>query len=379
MLDLSVAREKIDKIDEQIVNLFKERMLCANEVAEYKRATGKAVFDKKREDEKIGKLTQMTEDQFNKKAIEELFMQIMTISRKYQYSVLPKSNTHNGFEMVDKLPASDNMKVCFFGLPGTHTQAAMEEFFGEDVEGISCATFREVMERVEKGEAKYGVLPIENSSTGGITTNYDIILEYENNIVGQYVKKIDHSLLVAKGTKEEEITKIYSHPQGLLQSSNYLNDHPEIETIEVASTAMAAKRVAEESKTNKGVAAIAAKRAAKEYGLEAIIEGIQNEKNNSTRFIIICKDKIFAKKSNRIAMCMELPHECGSLYRILSHFLFNDINMTLIESRPIPGKNWEYRFFFDIDGNLDESKVNNAIYGIKSETEKFRILGNFEA
>lgn len=376
MLDLKEARKNIDAIDKQIVELFEKRMLEANAVAEYKRKTGKAVYDKEREEEKLEHLGQLSSNEFNKKAITELFSQIMSISRKYQYTVLPQTSKLADFKKAEELPVGPDTKVCYFGVPGAHTHQAMEDFFGEEITGISCPTFQIVMEAVEQGEADYGVLPIENSSTGGITANYDLLLNYSNCIVGQYVNRIEQCLLALPGVAMEELRTVYSHPQGLLQCSGFLKEHPELDQIEFSNTATAAKKVAEDRERSQ--AAIAAKRAAKEYGLQVLKEGIQQEKNNSTRFIVIGREPIYLADSNKIALCIELSHECGTLYRILSHFLFNGLNMTQIESRPMKGKNWEYRFFIDIEGNLEDPSVQNALRGIKEEAKSVRVLGNFK-
>ncbi len=377
MLDLMEARKNIDEIDQKIVELFEKRMTEANEVAKYKLKTGKAVYDKEREEEKLKHLSLLSSSEFNKKAIAELFSQIMSISRKYQYGVLPVDTQLTNYERVDRLPVGTGTKVCYYGAPGTHTQQAMEDFFGEDITGISCPTFQSVMEAVECGKADYGVLPIENSSTGGITANYDLLLNYSNCIVGEYVNKISQCFLTLPGAKVEDIKIVYSHPQGLLQCSGFLHEHPEMQSVEFSSTADSAKKVAADGDLSQ--AAIAARRAAKEYGLQVLKEDIQQEQNNSTRFIVIGRKSIYLDGSNKIALCIELPHECGSLYRIMSHFLFNGLNMTQIESRPIKGKNWEYRFFIDIEGNLDEPAVQNALRGIREEAKSMRILGNFKA
>ncbi len=377
MIDLSVSREKIDRIDSQIVKLFEERMEAASEVAKYKMETGKPVYDREREESKPEKLGVMSHGRFNERAVKELFSQIMSISRKYQYGVLPHRDLVTDFRKTDKIPVSDSTRVYYFGVPGTHTQKAMEEFFGDGVQGISCPSFGGVMEAVQEGEADYGVLPIENSSTGGITANYDLLLNYRNAIVGQYVMKIDQCLLALPGTKAEDIRNVYSHPQGLAQCSAFMEEHPSYHGIEYGSTAAAAKKVAEDGDVAQ--AAIASRRAAKEYGLEIIADSIQQEKNNCTRFIVIGHEEIFTPDSDKIALCMELPHKSGSLYRILSHFLYNDLNMTQIESRPIPGRNWEYRFFVDIDGNLGLPEVQNALRGVKEEAAFMRVLGNYKA
>lgn len=377
MIDLSESRKNIDEIDRRIVELFEQRMREANAVAEYKRETGKAVYDKAREDEKLETLSALSSNAFNKRAITELFSQIMSISRKYQYSVLPMSERAVDFVRVEQLPVGNETKVCYFGMPGSHTQQAMEDFFGEDVNGVSCPTFQRVMEAVEQGAADYGVLPIENSSTGGITANYDLLLNYSNSIVGQYVNRIDQCLLAPPGAALKNIRTVYSHVQGLLQCSDFLHEHPEICQAECSDTASAARKVAADGDVSQ--AAIAARRAAKEYGLDVLADGIQQEKNNATRFIIIGRNPVYLRESNKIALCIELSHECGSLYRILSHFRFNDLNMTQIESRPIKGKTWEYRFFIDVEGNLEDPAVQNALRGIREEAKSIRVLGNFKS
>jgi chorismate mutase/prephenate dehydratase len=377
MMDLSISRQQIDEIDSQIVKLFERRMQVANEVAKYKIETGKAVYDKEREEQKLEKLTAMSHGAFNERAVRELFSQIMSISRKYQYGVLPHTDGVTNFTKSDEAFRKKDVCVYYFGVPGTHTQQAMVDVFGDEVKGVACPTFQGVMEAVESGRADYGVLPIENSSTGGISANYDLLLNYKNAIVGQYVMKIDQCLLAMPGTKKEDIRTVFSHPQGLLQCREYMNEHPAYEGVEYASTAAAARKVAEDR--DRTQAAIAGRRAAKEYGLCVVEENIQQEKNNCTRFIMIGPRGIYTEKSNKLALCIELPHKSGSLYRILSHFLYNDLNMTQIESRPIPGRNWEYRFFVDVEGNLDDASVQNALRGIKEEAAFMRVLGNFEA
>lgn len=377
MVDLSISRQQIDEIDSQIVELFERRMKVANEVAKYKIETGKAVYDKEREEQKLDKLGAMSHGEFNEHAVRELFSQIMSISRKYQYGILPHSDEVTDFTKVAEAVTVRDRIVYYFGVPGTHTQQAMEDVFGTAVHGVSCQSFQGVMEAVEKGDADYGILPIENSSTGGISANYDLLLKYKNAIVGQYVMKIDQCLLALPGTRLDEIRTVFSHPQGLMQSRRFMEEHPEYRGIEYGSTAAAAKKVAEDK--DRTQAAIASRRAAKEYGLEVIADSIQHEKNNCTRFIIIGKKEEYTSRSNRIALCIELPHQSGALYRILSHFLYNDLNMTQIESRPIPGRNWEYRFFIDVEGNLDDAAVQNALRGVKDEAAYMRVLGNFEA
>lgn len=375
MIDLQITRQHIDEIDSQIVSLFEQRMKEASEVASYKIATGKPVFDKEREEDKLNRLEELSHNDFNRRAVRELFGQIMSISRKYQYSRLPQMDGIVDFEKVKALPVTKHTKVVYYGVEGTHTQQAMEEFFGEDIIEMNCPTFKGVMEMIEKEEADYGVLPIENSSTGGISTNYDLLLNYNHAIVGEHIMKINQCLLALPGTDIKACKTVYSHPQGILQCNEFLNRYPDITPVEYASTAACAKKVAEDN--DRSQCAIASRRAAKAYGLEILEDNIQQEKNNSTRFIIIAKRRIFTEDSDKVALCIELPHESGSLYNILSHFIYNDLNLTQIESRPIQGKTWQYRFFIDVEGNLDTPAMKNALRGVKAEAKSMVVLGNF--
>ena len=236
-------------------------------------------------------------------------------------------------------------------------------------------TWRDAMEAIKNGEADYAVLPIENSSAGIVSENYDLMVEYDNCIVGEQIIRIDHALLALKDAKMEDITDIYSHPQALMQCSRYLDAHREWEKHSCKNTAMASQKVKEDGKIHK--AAIASKLNAKIYGLQVLEEAIQDNKDNYTRFIIVTGQKIFEKNAKKISICFEIPHESGSLYHKLSHFIYNGLNMNKIESRPVQGKAWEYRFFVDFDGNLNDAAVQNALRGLKEETIRLKILGNY--
>ena len=375
MVDLQVTREKIDNVDKQIVALFQERMELARDVAEYKLNVGKPVFDKERERNKLKKLSSMAENEFNQRSIQELFAMIMSLSRKFQYGMLSETEAIERFQCLDKLPIEETTGVVYFGVPGTHTHQAMGEFFGDKVQVRNALTFKEIMELVQQGGIDYGILPIENSSTGGITDSYDLLMEYDNYIVGEHYLKINQALLGLPGAKIENLSKIYSHPQGLLQCSTFFEEHPKIQQEKYDSTAAAAKKIAEDGDITH--AAIAGIKAAECYGLEVLNPVINKEEANSTRFIVISKKPIYVKDSNKVSICFEIPHESGTLADILSHFKFNGLNMTKIESRPIPGRTWEYRFVIEFEGNLNDDGVRNALNGIFEEAVKVKILGNF--
>lgn len=351
-------------------------MVVSEGVAAYKRSVGKPVLDKEREKSKIEKVTEKTSNAFNHQAVESLFSQIMAISRMLQYQKLASERTDlEGFR-EDTLCISPETKVVYAGVPGAYAEAAMQKFFGTEIDGYNVETFGDAMEAVHSGKADYAVLPIENSSTGSVNDVYDLLSDYDNHIVGETMVKIEHALLGLPGSQLENIHTVYSHPQGLMQCSRFLDSKREWQQVSLQNTAASAKRVVDDGDLSQ--AAIASKQAAKNYGLIVLKEKLNDLDNNSTRFVVISHKKMFEKKADTISICFETLHESGSLYSVLSHFIFNGLSMTRIESRPIHGKPWQYRFFVDFNGNLKEQAVKNALHGIQSETESFRILGNYK-
>ncbi|MCI5713462.1 MAG: prephenate dehydratase [Lachnospiraceae bacterium] len=376
MRDLSEIRNKIDSVDAEIVALYEKRMRLAEQVAEYKIGTGKKVLDKEREKSKLDKIKTYATTEFTKCGVTELFEQIMAMSRKRQYQMLTEHGMIEkpGFDMVEKLPVA-KAKIVFQGVEGAYTQVAMKRFFGENIDSMHVETWRDAMEAIRTGEADYAVLPMENSSAGIISENYDLLVEYGYSIVGEQIIQIDHCLLGIPEAELSDIRQVYSHPQALMQCSSFLEEHRTWENLASKNTAMAAKKIKEDGQ--KSEAAIANRLTADIYGLKILQENIQNNPNNSTRFIIVSKEKIYVKDAGKISIYFELPNESGSLYHALSHFIYNNINMNRIESRPIPKRNWEYRFFIDFDGNLKDSAVQNALRGLKEETATMSILGNY--
>jgi len=375
-MDLMELREQIDKIDREIVDLYEKRMDISKQVAEYKIETGKKVFDKEREEQKIAAVKALTHNEFNAHGIEELFEQIMSISRKLQYQMLTEHGSVGklpfiGVEELDTKKA----RVVFPGAEGAYTQAAMQKYFGDGINSFHVDTFRDAMIAIDEGSADFAVLPIENSTAGIVSEIYDMLVEFENYIVGEQIIRIEHCLMGVPGTRIEDIKTIYSHPQSLMQSAGYLREHPTWQQISMNNNAFAARKVAEDQ--DKTQAAIASEYAALTYGLSVIEKGVNDLKNNSTRFIIVTNQKIFKTDAKKVSICFEIAHECGSLYHMLSHFIYNNLNMNKIESRPIEGRAWEYRFFIDFDGNLADSAVKNALRGLRDEARNMKILGNY--
>lgn len=376
MKDLAEIREEIDDIDSQIIRLYEKRMRLTTEVAEYKISTGKQVLDKTRELEKLNRAEEQVEDEKNRYGVRELFEQIMAMSRKRQYQLMVSRGLgeKTEFQLVDRLPFEKG-KIVYQGVEGAYSQIAMQAYFGKEIDSFHVDTWRDAMEAISNGEADYAVLPIENSSAGIVSENYDLLAEYGHYIAAEQTIKVESALLGVPGAEISDITCVYSHPQSFLQSVDFLNEHKDWEQIKLVNNAVSAKKVSEEGKKNQ--AAIASPVNAELYGLKILKERVNYSTENSTRFIIVTGKKVYTKDAKKISICFEIPHESGSLYRMLSHFIFNNINMVKIESRPIKDKSFEYRFFVEFEGKLTDGAVQNALKGLKEEASSVKILGNY--
>lgn len=376
MIDLMECRRQIDVIDDELLRLFEKRMEIAEYVAKNKISMGKPVFDAVREEQKLKAFEEKAHGEFNSRGAKELLQQIMGISRKRQFQLL----TENGvkaecsFRAVEKLP-QENATVVFQGVEGAYSHAAMCAYFDDSIKSYHVKTWKDAMEEVSAGNADYAVLPIENSTAGIVADIYDLLMEYELCIVGEQIIRVDHVLLGTQNAELSDIETVFSHPQGLAQCQKYLEQYPQWKTVKMENTAGAAKKVGEELK--KGQAAIASREAGELFGLKVLAENICHNGMNCTRFIIVGKEPVYEKDANHVSICMELPHSAGSLYSVLSNIIYNGLNMTKIESRPIPGHNWEYRFFVNFDGNLSDHAVISAIRGLDVEANRTRILGNY--
>ena len=376
METLEELRVRLDEIDDQIVNLYEQRMEICAHVGEYKIQTGKKVLDRQREKEKLENVAGKASNPFNKKGVTELYEQLMSMSRKLQYEQLVKAGALGRlpFIQVDSLDV-DQARVVFPGTEGAYSEAAMKCYFGEKCNSFYVKTFREAMEAIEDGAADFAVLPIENSTAGAVDEMYDLLVEFENYIVGETVIPIRHTLSGLPGASLKDVKTVYSKGVALMQATHFLDAHSSWQRINVANTAIAAKKVVEDQDPSQ--AAVCSVYAAKVHGLQVLADNINDNEHNSTRFIVVTNQKIFLKHASKISICLEVSHESGSLYRVLSHFIYNDLNMTKIESRPIEGRDWEYRFFIDFEGNMADGAVKNAIRGLREECRNLRILGNY--
>ena len=374
-MDISEVRKQLDECDSEIVKLFEKRMQLSEEVAAAKLESGKGVLDKDREKAKLAKVSAMVNGELNEEGVRELFRLLMSMSKKLQYKMLLESGRHINLPFI---PVDDirtgSPRVVFQGDEGAYSQLAMKKYFGDDVDCIHVPSFRAAMSVISEGSADYAVLPIENSTAGIVSEIYDLLAEYENYIVAEQVIKIEHCLMGVKGAEMSDIKTVFSHPQSLMQSARFLEKF-DWKQISMPNNAFAAKKMATDG--DKSQAAVASSLAAEIYGLDILEKGINSEDNNSTRFIIVTNQKVYRKDAGKISLCFEVPHESGSLYHCLGHFIFNGLNISKIESRPIEGRTWEYRFFLDFDGNLSDPSVRCALTGLREEAKYLRVLGNY--
>lgn len=276
---------------------------------------------------------------------------------------------------VDKLEIKGK-KAAYCGVPGAYAYEATVRFFGEEMEKISLPSFDAALTAIDSGEADYAVLPIENSSAGAVGNVYDVLVEHPVTVVGEIDVPIRHCLLVRPEAELSDITEVYSHSQALQQSRLYLNQFPQWTQFATSNTALSAKEISENGSKNQ--AAIASEEAAKLYGLKILAHEINHNKGNTTRFVVVTKKEIFLRDSRKVRICFECRHEKGALYHLLAYFTYFDLNMTRIESRPIPRQQdgrWEYRFFVDFEGKLQDENVQKALRGLQSESTSLQILG----
>jgi len=373
--ELLKIREEIDRIDSELIPLFIERMKCSENVARIKIAEGMQVLDKEREKKVLEKVRERAGEYGDSATI--LYASMMSLSRARQYQMIKGGNEIETLEKTAERNIRSDGRIFCQGAEGAYSHKAalrfLKEIGSENVDIVRFRpTWRDVFEAVDKGEAEFGVLPVENSSAGSVHDVYSLILKYRLYIIGVVSMKISHCL-VAKG--HGKITKVISHPQALAQCSSYIYKNG-LEKEEFSNTAEAAKYVSQSSE--EGIAAICSEEAAKEYGLKIIGRDIQDMVYNMTRFVILSKRPILPEDANKIGLCFSLPHKSGSLYSILEMFAVNGLNLTKIESRPIPGSKFDYSFYLDFTGNIHDVRTKDLIGMLQQELPGFSFLGNYK-
>lgn len=271
------------------------------------------------------------------------------------------------------------LTVAFQGEPGAYSELAALQYYGPDVNTLPCPTFYEVFNAVEEGLADQGLLPIENSLAGSIHRNYDLLLEHDLQIVGEYHLRVRHCLMAQPGTDLADIQRVYSHPQALAQCLKNLKKM-ELEPVAEADTAGGARLISERQDPHAG--ALASRRAAEVYNLKIIITGMEDNPANFTRFLALTGKKstpvmLEPDQEYKTSLVFSLPHQPGSLYRALKVFARRAIDLTKIESRPIPGKPWEYMFYIDFSKHIHARPSTRALDALEQIASQVRILGSY--
>jgi len=361
MKDLSLCRAEIDAIDKQLVALFEQRMQVSRDVAAYKHAHHMDVFDPTREQSVLASRAALVSDGALKQPALELYRTLMRLSREEQVRWLESLNS--------------TATVAYMGIPGAFGESAVVGFFGEACERVCYKTFEDVFSAVAQGAVKYGVLPVENSSSGSINTVYDLMSRFSCHIVGEQLVRVEHCLLGLPGAKLDEITTVYSHEQGFAQCPDFLGKHPGWVTTPYFNTAIAARHVAEMNDPHS--AAIASRLAARHYGLEILAPDIQSSNTNHTRFIVVSSSPTPIGVPDKATITFSVRHERGTLMRALSSFVAMGMNLTHIESRPLKSCNWEYRFYVDLTGNVSDDSLHVLMESLTADCENCRLLGAY--
>lgn len=373
-MDLLDLRKEIDDIDEQLIPLLIKRMGISKQVAEYKVERGLPVLNEEREKEILDDVHKKCGEQGD--TIATVFAATMDASRALQHKIIGggKELREAIENAVTTEPLSENKgPVACAGVTGSYAEKASNHLFPlADVKHYK--QFEDVFEAVNKGEAPFGVIPVENSTAGSVHEAYDLIMKYKFYVVGEYSLKINHCLCACENTKYEDINDVYSHPQALSQCSKFLKDFG-FTGVNFTNTAAAAKYVAESGK--KDIAAICSLDAAKKYGLKVIKTDIQNISDNKTRFIVISKKLVIENNADKVSLIFSVPHTTGSLYRILGRFSMAGLNLTKIESRPIANGDFKYNFYVDLIGNIKDEGTLDLLCALYSELPGFKFLGNF--
>ena len=382
MDELKQYRDRIDEIDRQLADLFQQRMDVVDNVGRYKLARNMPVLDAKREQEVLAAKALLARDEGMSADLAALFENIMAISRRRQRKLVKEKGEEPGYERCRRAIAAartpvGNPRVAYQGVAGAYSEMACINFFGDNSENVGVEQFEDVFEALKKGEADYAVLPIENSTSGAIRQVYDLMSQYEFYIVGETTVRVEHCLMAPKGATLDTITHVYSHEQGLFQSDRFLNAHPDWCQVPCADTAGAGQYVAQTGDITK--AAICSERAARLYGLEILARGTNHNENNTTRFVVVSPVMELRQGADKISTVFTLPHEAGSLHRIMTIFAVNGLNMTKLESRPMSGRSWEYMFFLEFSGRLNAPEMDGILHELAQTAADFRVLGNFVA
>jgi len=376
-MDLKELRGQIDAIDDQLVELFAKRMDIAAAIGDYKKANNLPVFVPAREREKLKDVAEKAGPEMANYT-RVLYSMLFELSRSYQSKrneVLSAlyQQIHNAIENTPKLFPTAPMVACQ-GVVGAYAQIACEKIF-QNPFIMYFKNFDGVFSAIEKGLCQYGILPIENSTAGSVKKVYDLMIHHKFSIVRTFRLKIDHNLLANPGADLTTIKEIYSHEQAINQCSAFLAKLPGVKIIPVENTAVAAQMVASSGRTD--VAAISSRNCMELYGLVTVASSIQDEGNNRTRFICISKNLEIYPGSDKTSIMMILNHRPGALYRVLARLYALGINVTKLESRPLPDRDFEFMFYFDLETSIYSEEFVQLICELDELCEEFTYLGSY--
>lgn len=373
-MDLLELRNEIDKLDDELIPLLLKRMDISRQVAEYKVQNGIPVLNEQRE-------LEILEDVASKcgergEVIKTVFSAIMDASRALQHKIIGGGeelrNLISNAKCEKNLTANGEPIACQ-GVQGAYSGEAAKALFPDSPIDFH-KQFEDVFEAVNQNKARFGIIPVENSTAGSVHESYDLIMKYKFFIVGAYDLRVDHCLCAKPGVKFEDIENVYSHTQALSQCNIFLKNF-DFTGITFSNTAAAAKFVSESEKNN--IAAICSESAAKKYGLKIIRKGIQNVTNNTTRFIVISKELVIDEDAEKISLIFSAPHRTGSLYRVLGRFSMTGLNLTKLESRPVANGRFDYYFYVDILGSVRDEQTLDLLCALSDELPEFSFLGNY--
>ncbi len=377
MIDLRQCREEIDKIDQEIVEKIEERMRVAEQIGEYKKEQNRPITDLLREREKIDAVTKLASEDMAS-YVRLLYFSIMEMSKDHQRKTW-KMETPLVKEIEKSLDSTARVfpskaVVACQGVPGAYSQQACEKVF-KIPQIVYMKNFNGVFAAIEQGLCEYGILPLENSTAGSVNQIYDLMMQHHFYIVKSVKMKIDHNLLALPGVKKEDIKEVFSHEQAILQCEDYLKQMPNVKVTICENTAEAAKKVAHSGR--KDIAALASYACGKLYGLECIEEGIQDHGNNYTRFICISKKMELYPGADKTSLMMVLSHQPGALYNVLSRFYSLGLNLLKLESRPIPNRDFQFMFYFDIECQIYSDEFIRLVSQLEELSDEFRYLGSY--
>lgn len=380
--DLSEIRKSINEVDQSLAQLFEKRMELVALVAEYKIENDIPILNSEREKQVIDRALESLRDKSLSREMEIFFNELMAISREYQSRYIDEkfvAQTRGSDEAwgISALASGETkkLKIGFQGVEGSFSEEALLNYFGREAMTSSFRFFEDVFMAIDRGDVDYGILPVENSSTGSVNEVYDLLRKYGCHINGEIVLKVKQNLLGVKGASMEDIKEVYSHSQGFQQSAEFFKEHPSWKLIPYHNTALGAKLVSEAGDISR--AAVASERAAAIYGLDILKENLNFNSKNYTRFVIVGKDLELDESSDKISVVLTVRHKAGSLCDVLRLFSQEGLNLLKIESRPIMDKSWEYFFHLDFEGNLQDPHVSRIMDQIRSRTTYFKILGNY--